>query len=188
VSVPSSLGRILSGPPPEELISESAIAKRIASLAAEVEASFPPGSDIAFIAIANGATVFAADLMRRIKLPMTFELVHASSYNGGTSSSGSVLSSVSLRHGLKGRNALLIDEILDTGRTLSKLCSELRAFEPASLKTCVLLDKPARRAIDVKADFVGFSIEDEFVVGYGLDYCGYYRNLPYIGRLSGLGE
>ncbi len=167
---------------PKELISSSAIAARLKELAAEIEAAFPEGSELAFIAAAYGGMVFASDLMRLIRRHMTFDMVFARSYQG-TRSSGEILSEIKLRHGLKGRNALLVDDILDTGRTLSKLSSELLALEPASLKTCVLLDKPSRRAVGVEADFVGFTVPDEFVVGYGLDCDGYCRNLPYIGTI-----
>lgn len=168
---------------PRELIGAEAISSRIVQLASEISADFKAGSPMAFVAVACGAVVFSADLMRRLKIPMTFDLVSASSYVG-TESVGEVVVQMNLRHCLEGRDVLLVDDILDSGRTLSRLSSEIRALNPASLRTCVLLDKPSRRAVGFKADYVGFEIPDVFVVGYGLDYDGYYRNLPYIGAFD----
>lgn len=167
---------------PRELIGPSAISARLDELAAQIEADFSASPSIAFIAVACGAMVFSADLMRRIRKPMTLDLVFAKSYVG-TESVGEVVSRVDLRYGIEGRDVLLVDDILDSGRTLLKLGSELKSFNPASLRSCVLLDKPSRRAVDVKADYVGFAIPDVFVVGYGLDYDGYLRNLPFVGSL-----
>ena len=167
---------------PREFIGSSAISSRIDELACEINGDFSSSPSIAFIAVACGAMVFAADLMRRIKKPMTLDLVFAKSYVG-TESVGEVVSQLNLRNSLEGRDVLLVDDILDSGRTLVKISSELRAFSPASIRTCVLLDKPSRRAVEFKADYVGFEIQDVFVIGFGLDYDGYYRNLPYIGCL-----
>jgi hypoxanthine phosphoribosyltransferase len=118
--------------------------------------------------------------MRALDVRLTLDLVFARSYEG-TRSVGEVVSKLELRHGVAGRDVLLLDDILDSGRTLSKLSAELKVLNPASLRTCVLLDKPSRRVVPFKSDYVGFEIDDVFVVGYGLDYDGYYRNLPYIG-------
>jgi hypoxanthine phosphoribosyltransferase len=177
---PRDLGKLRRA---EEFIGREALDSRISEMALEIEKAFEGQDSIAFIAVACGAIVFASDLMRRIRKPMTVDIVFAKSYEG-CESAGSVATQVNLRHSLDGRAVLLVDDILDSGRTLAKLSAELRTYKPASLKTCVLLDKPSRRVVEFKADFAGFEIPDVFAVGYGLDLDGYYRNLPYIGKLS----
>ena len=125
-----------------------------------------------------------ADLVRQVELPLHLDFMSASSYGAGTVSSGQVDIRLDLQEDIAGRDVLLVEDILDTGNTLSKLVAELQARGPASLKLCVLLDKPDRRTKPIQADYVGFTIPDAFVVGYGLDYNEKYRNLPYVGILK----
>lgn len=166
---------------PEPLLPPDVIARRVAELAGRIAEDVPKDAPLEMVVVACGALVFAADLMRALPIPMTLDVVFAKSYYG-RESSGSVSTEVSLRNSLKGRHVVLIDDILDSGRTLSTLVKELSASGPASLKTCVLLDKPSRRAVGIEADYAGFTIPDEFVVGYGLDDVdGLWRNLPYVG-------
>jgi len=134
----------------------------------------------------RGAFVFAADLIRRLDLPLTVEFLSVSSYGSGTVSSGNVDIRLDIAENIEGRDVLIIEDILDSGNTLSHLIKELNARNPASLKLCVLLDKPERRmpGVVLRPDYLGFTIPDEFVVGYGLDYNQHYRNLPYIGVLK----
>jgi hypoxanthine phosphoribosyltransferase len=171
-----------SATPPKELLAAESIARRVRELSGMVERDFAPGP-FSFIAVACGGMVFSADLMRGIGLPMTLDIIFAKSYEG-SASCGVVSTTMSLRHPVEGMDVLLVDDILDSGRTLSKLVQDLKGQGAASIRTCVLLDKPSRRVVDFKADYVGFEIPDAFVVGYGLDFDGYYRNLPYIGAIS----
>ncbi len=142
------------------------------------------GKDLLIVGILNGAIVFVTDLMRQIDRQINIDFMSVSSYGSGTTSSGVVHIAKDLNSDIAGRNVLIVEDILDTGKTLHELLALLKARNPASLKVCVLLDKPARRVTDVRADYVGYTIPDAFVVGYGLDYAEEYRNLPYIGVLS----
>jgi hypoxanthine phosphoribosyltransferase len=126
--------------------------------------------------------MFLADLIRHLNLPLRLDFMGVSSYGMGTES-GDLVYTKELRLDVKGRDVLLVDDILDTGKTLSRVIPKLEALGPRRIRTCVLLDKPARRTHDVKADFVGFAIPDFFVVGYGLDFAERYRNLPFVGVL-----
>ncbi len=132
----------------------------------------------------KGALVFSADLIRRLDMPVHLMTVTARSYRGADTTPGALELSLSDLESLSGRDVLIVDDILDTGRTLSAVATELRRLGPASLSSVVLLDKPSRRQVDLQADFVGFTIEDHFVVGYGLDHDGLYRNLPFILALE----
>jgi len=169
--------------PPETLFDEKAIAVRVKELGAEI-AGKRRGSDLTVVSISNGATIFAADLVRAIDLPLRLDSLSARSYDG-TESSGEVVFTPHLKLDPRGRNILLVDDILDTGRTLRRVVEYLKDAGAESVETCVMLDKPARRVVGMEADFVGFEIPDVFVVGYGLDYDEYFRNLPYIGTLPG---
>lgn len=142
------------------------------------------GKDLLVVGILNGAIVFCTDLMRQIDRQINIDFMSVSSYGEGTVSSGKVKVMKDLNGSIKGRNVLIVDDILDTGKTMLHLVDMLQQREPASLKICVLLDKPARREEDIYADYVGYTIPDAFVVGYGLDYAEKYRNLPYIGVLD----
>jgi hypoxanthine phosphoribosyltransferase len=165
------------------LIDEAVIEKRLDSMARDIERDFPDGTLVVIILL-KGALVFAADLLRRVPRPLEIECLNVASYHGGTESSGTV--DFLDRHfpEVRGRHVLLLDDILDTGRTLHAVSHRLIEEGAAAVLTGVLLAKDKPRAVDVNADYVGFEIGDEFVVGYGLDYKGRYRNLPYVGVLK----
>src|SRR6218665_1235220 len=165
------------------LIDEAVIEKRLDSMAAEIERDFPEGPMLVIILL-KGALVFAADLLRRVPRPLEIECLNVASYHGGTESSGKV--DFLDRHfpEVKGRHVLLLDDILDTGRTLHAVALRLKEEGAVAVHSGVLLAKDKERAEEVQADYVGFEINDEFVVGYGLDYKGRYRNLPYVGVLK----
>ncbi|MEM8867052.1 MAG: hypoxanthine phosphoribosyltransferase [Verrucomicrobiota bacterium] len=165
------------------LVDEVRIHQRISELADEITATYA-GREIAVIAITNGAVVFVADLIRKIRLSLQLDCVRVSTYSDEADSAPSPKIIDRIRLDLKGIDVLLIDDILDTGSTLLKINQEIRKMEPASLKTCVLLDKRTPRSVDFEADFIGFEIPDEFVVGYGLDFAERYRHLPHIGVLK----
>jgi hypoxanthine phosphoribosyltransferase len=165
------------------LIDEAVILKRLDSMALEIERDFPSGSMVVIILL-KGALVFAADLLRRVPRPLVIECLNVASYHGGIESSGKV--DFLDRHfpEVNGRHVLLLDDILDTGRTLHAVEQRLLEEGAVAVHTAVLLAKDKERAEEVNADYVGFEIGDEFVVGYGLDYKGEYRNLPYVGVLK----
>lgn len=165
------------------LIDEEIIEKRLDAMAAQIEREFPPGNLVAIILL-KGALVFAADLLRRVPRQLELECLNVSSYHGGLESSGKVDFLDRSFPEVKGRHVLLLDDILDTGRTLHAVAERLHAEGAAAVHTCVLLAKDRPRDEDVSADYVGFVIGDEFVVGYGLDYQGRYRHLPYVGVLT----
>ncbi len=165
------------------LIDEAVIVRRLDSMAKEIDRDFPEGTMVVIILL-KGALVFAADLLRRIERPLEIECLNVASYHGGTESSGKV--DFLDRHfpEVKGRHVLLLDDILDTGRTLHAVAGRLKEEGAVAVHTGVLLAKDKKRAEEVEADYTGFEIGDEFVVGYGLDYRGKYRNLPYVGVLK----
>jgi hypoxanthine phosphoribosyltransferase len=163
------------------LISQRQLARRISALADEIERDFA-GRDLVIIALLNGTVVFLADLLRRLTLPLRLDFIGVSSYGAGTES-GDLVFTKELRLDVGGRDVLLVDDILDTGNTLTRVMARLRALKPRQIKVCVLLDKPERRVEAITADYVGFVIPNQFVVGYGLDYAERYRNLPYVGVL-----
>lgn len=165
------------------LIDEEVIEKRLDSMALEIERDFPAGPMVVIILL-KGALVFAADLLRRVPRPLDIECLNVASYHGGLESSGKV--DFLDRHfpEVQGRHVLLLDDILDTGRTLHAVSQRLIEEGAVAVHTAVLLAKDKARAEEVDADYVGFEIGDEFVVGYGLDYKGKYRNLPYVGVLK----
>jgi hypoxanthine phosphoribosyltransferase len=166
--------------PPLELISAPTIASRVAELGREIEARVPEGP-LTVVGILRGAFVFMADLVRTLRRPITCDFLGVRSYGDATVSSGVVEITSDLGTSISGKQVLLIEDIVDTGLTLKYLQDLLYARTPAGLTTCALLSKPSRRRIDVKVDFLGFEVPDEFVVGYGLDAGQLYRNLPYIG-------
>ena len=163
------------------LIPEERIARRIRVLAREIERDFR-GHELVVVSLLNGTIMFLADLMRHLSLPLRLDFMGVSSYGAGTES-GELVFTKELRLDMRGRDVLLVDDILDTGRTMSRVLSKLRALKPRRIKICVLLDKPSRRIEKVKANYVGFEIPDYFVVGYGLDFAERYRNLPFVGVL-----
>jgi hypoxanthine phosphoribosyltransferase len=165
------------------LVTEAAIKRRLKSLAADITATYGE-EEITIVAIINGAILFTADLIRAIKNPIRLDCVRISSYRNATKSIGKPQLLHSLQLDIANRHVLLIDDILDTGKTLSVVVDLIKRENPASVRTCVLLDKKGRREVEFEADFVGFEIPDRFVVGYGLDFAERYRNLPCIGILK----
>jgi len=163
------------------LISRRQIARRVRALASQIEKDFS-GADLVIVALLNGTVFFLADLLRQISLPLRLDFIGVSSYGGGTEPSNLVFTK-ELRLDVRGRDVLLVDDILDTGGTLSRVSARLRELGPRRLKICVFLDKPSRRDGQIQADYVGFTIENHFVVGYGLDYAERHRNLPFVGVL-----
>jgi hypoxanthine phosphoribosyltransferase len=169
-------------PPPTVLIDERALATRIREMATELRAAVP-NDDIHFVCVLKGAFMFLSDLVRALGDRVTMDFIAVSSYGASTKSSGEVRLVKDVDTSLAGRHVVIIEDIVDTGLTLHYLQDILRRRGPASLRTACLLSKPSRRMVDVKVDFIGFTIDDHFVVGYGLDYAEQYRNLPYIGLL-----
>jgi hypoxanthine phosphoribosyltransferase len=165
------------------LFHESTILVRLDELAAQITRDYSD-KELTVVAVLNGSLWFMADLLRRIPLPLRVDCLSVSSYHGGTESSGLVTFDQTSLPDIDGRHVLILDDILDSGRTLHAICAKLMAeAKPLSLKSCVLLAKRKRRAVETEADYVGFEIGDEFVVGYGLDYKERYRNLPFVGVL-----
>lgn len=164
-------------------ISAEQIKMRIAELGKEISHVYK-GEEIILVCVLNGSFMFCADLSRAIDLEMDIDFMSLSSYGDAMVSSGNVRVDLDLRNSIKGKNVLIVEDIVDTGRTIAKLLELLQTREPKSLKVCTLLSKPSRREIPVQIDYVGFTIEDRFVIGYGLDDQGKKRNLPFIGVKS----
>ena len=162
------------------LLSEEQVDERIAQLGQEISKDYE-GKEIHLICILKGGVFFACELAKRISVPVSLDFMSVSSYGADTKSSGVVRIVKDLDEPLEGKDVIIVEDIIDSGRTLSYLIEILKKRNPASLRLCTLLDKPERRVTDVKVDYTGFNIPDEFVVGYGLDYAQKYRNLPYIG-------
>lgn len=168
----------------EVLFSEEAIRTRVRELGAHITEDLS-GKDVVLLALLKGSVIFFADLMRSVSSQIRVDFAWVSSYGDRTESSGAVELKVFPDEDLSGKTVVVVDDILDTGRTLAAVVRKLRKEQGvAAVKTCVLLDKEARRVVDLKADYAGFEVEDVFVVGYGLDYADRYRNLPYIGVLK----
>jgi hypoxanthine phosphoribosyltransferase len=163
------------------LISEAQLARRVKILAREIERDFR-GREMVVVSLLSGTVMFLADLIRHLNLPLRLDFIGVSSYGAGTES-GELVFTKELRIDVRNRDILLVDDILDTGKTMTRVLPKLRALKPRRLKTCVLLDKPDRRVEKVRADYVGFEIPDYFVIGYGLDFAERYRNLPFVGVL-----
>ena len=167
----------------EVLISREQLQARIEEMAEEINRDYAGKSPL-LIGILRGSYIFMADLVRRLDLPITMDFMVVSSYGAGTTSTGLVNIKKDLEEKIEGKDVIIVEDILDTGNTLVKLTAELLRRNPASLKLCVMLDKPERRTTPIKADYVGFSIPDAYVVGCGLDFDQQYRQLPYIGILK----
>ena len=165
--------------PREILISEQQIQARVAEMAADIRRDFP--DDVHLIAVLKGAFIFLSDLVRHIPGKVSLDFMATSSYAKGTTTSGEVKLVKDLDLTLDGRNVIIVEDIVDSGLTLNYLHEILRARNPRTLRTACLLSKPSRRRVNVPVEYIGFTIEDRFVVGYGLDYAEQYRNLPYIG-------
>jgi hypoxanthine phosphoribosyltransferase len=167
----------------ELLYSAEQIDARIAELGAEITRDYE-GKDLVLVGVLKGSCVFMADLMRAIDQKMTIDFMAVSSYKDGTVSSGDVEILKDLSNPIRGKDVIVVEDIVDTGLTLTYLQDILRARAPRNLRTACLLSKPSRRKVNVRVEYVGFTIEDKFVVGYGLDYGERYRNLPYIGVIG----
>jgi hypoxanthine phosphoribosyltransferase len=165
------------------LITSEEINARVRELGQQITNDYA-GQDILMIGVLRGAVVFMADLLRAIKRPIDIDFIATTSYGTSTASSGVVRIVKDLDEDIKGRNLLIAEDIIDSGLTLNYLVENLKTRNPASIKICTLLSKPERRKVDVPVDYNGFIIPDYFVVGYGLDYAGKYRNLPFIGILK----
>jgi len=165
------------------LIDEATLQARIQELAEQIEADYADADDLLLICVLKGGFIFLADLSRAIKRPHQLDFMGISSYGSGTES-GAVRIVLDLKEDISGRHVLIIEDIIDSGNTLDYMRRNLQARSPASLRICALLNKPNRREIDVPVDYIGFSIPDEFVVGYGLDFAEIYRNLPFIAVLK----
>lgn len=167
------------------LVEEEEVDKRIRDLGEQISKDYE-GKEVHLICVLKGGVFFMCELAKRITVPVSMDFMSVSSYGDGTASSGVVKIAKDLDETLEGKDVLIVEDIIDSGRTLSYLIEILKKRGPKSLRLCTLLDKPERRVKDVKVDYVGFNIPDEFVVGYGLDYAQKYRNLPYIGVVEGV--
>lgn len=166
------------------LIDEATLQARVKALAEQIEADYADKDDLLLICVLKGAFVFLSDITRTMKRPHSVDFMGISSYGKGTTSMGAVQIIMDLKAPIEDRNVLIVEDIIDSGRTLNYMRRNLLARSPASLRICTLLSKPARREIGVEVDYVGFDIPDEFVVGYGLDFDELYRNLPFIAILK----
>ena len=172
------------GPTPSVLFTPERIQERVGELGAEICAGYPEGREFHLLSVLKGGVVFVADLMRAIARPVTVDFVRLASYGSGTRPAGPPRLTKDLDDDVGGRDVLIVEDMVDTGRTLARLIRLVRARRPRTLRTVALMDKPSRREVEVGVDHVGFTIPDRFVVGYGLDYGERYRNLPYIGVLD----
>jgi hypoxanthine phosphoribosyltransferase len=166
------------------LISESDLQARVGELGQEINATYSDHDRPLLVCVLKGAFMFLADLVRHLDMRHEVDFMEISSYGAATVSSGVVRILLDLAQNIEGRHVLIVEDIIDSGRTLDYITRNLRTRGPASLRVCTLLSKPERREIDVPLDFVGFEVPDEFVVGYGLDFAEEYRNLPFIGVLK----
>lgn len=167
------------------LVSEEEVDKRVREIGKKISEDYA-GKQVHLICVLKGGVFFMCELAKRIEVPVTMDFMSVSSYGDSTSSSGVIRIVKDLDETLEGKDVLVVEDIIDSGRTLSYLLEILAKRNPSSMKLCTLLDKPDRRVRDVKVDYVGFDIPDEFVVGYGLDYAQKYRNLPFIGVVEGV--
>ncbi len=167
----------------DQMISAKSIAARIEDLAAEITESFSETDKLVVVGLLRGSFVFIADLVRELELPVEVDFLEASSYGDSTESSREVRIMKDLRGKIEGRDVLVVEDIVDTGHTLTAVTSLLKSRDPRRLETIALLDKPSRREVDIKASWTGFEIPDEFVVGYGIDFAQRNRNLPFIGKV-----
>jgi hypoxanthine phosphoribosyltransferase len=174
--------RMIHGDVEEVLLSSDALQQRVRELGRQLSADYA-GRDPVLVSVLKGSIVFLADLMRAMEIPLSLDLMEVSSYGSGTETSGQVRILKDLSASIEGRDVLVVEDIIDTGLTLNYLLRYLAERNPASLRICCLLDKPARRLAEIEIDYTGFTIPDRFVIGYGLDYDERYRNLPYVGVL-----
>ncbi len=167
----------------DEMISAKVIAARIEELCREITTEFRNTDKLVVVGLLRGSFVFIADLVRELDLPIEVDFLEASSYGDNTESSREVRILKDLRGAIEGRDVLVVEDIVDTGYTLRHVLGLLRSRKPARMKSIALLDKPSRREVDIRADWIGFEIPDEFVVGYGIDFAQRNRNLPFIGKV-----
>ena len=168
----------------EVLISEEQLQNRIRELARDIQADYVDVENVLLLCVLKGAYIFLSDLSRLLDIPHEVDFMAVSSYGSGTTSSGAVRIVLDLKQDITGQHVLIVEDIIDSGRTLAYMRRNLLARSPASLRICTLLNKPERREVDVPVDYLGFDIPDKFVVGYGLDYAQHYRNLPFIAVLK----
>ncbi len=168
---------------PTVMLSQEQLAARVRALGAEITAAYA-GKEVTVVGVLSGSFIFMADLVRHIELPIRCDFLGLSSYGSATESSGVVAITKDLSGPVEGRHILVVEDIVDTGLTMAYLLKNLATRKPASVRIVSLLSKPARRQVEVAIDFLGFTIEDRFVVGYGLDFDGRYRNVPYLGVLE----
>ena len=169
---------------PPVLISEADIEKRVAELAEQVSSDYRNKGDLVLVGVLKGSFIFLADLSRRLTIPRTIEFIAVSSYGDSSASTGAVRLVMDVRGNIENRHVLIIEDIVDTGHTLSYLIGVLESHRPASIRTCALLHKADAAEVDVNIDYIGFGIGDEWVVGYGLDFAERDRTLPYIGTVT----
>lgn len=167
----------------EIIFSSEQIAGIVSRLGEQISRDYR-GKNLVMISVLKGSLIFMADLMRAVTIPCSIDFMSVSSYGSGTVTTGEVRILMDLEISLEGKDVLVVEDILDSGMTLSFLLNNLSARHPRSIRLCTLLDKPERRRVDIKADYVGATVPDKFIVGYGLDYAEKYRNLPYIGVLK----
>lgn len=167
----------------EIMIPEEQLMSRIEEMGKEISKDFA-GKSVKLICVLKGGVFFACELAKRIDLPVSMDFMSVSSYGNGTMSSGAVKIIKDLDEPIEGEHIIVVEDIIDSGVTLNYLLNLLRNRKPASLTLCTMLDKPERRRVEVKVDYIGFEIPDEFVIGFGLDYAQKYRNLPYIGKVE----
>ena len=165
------------------MITEEEIDHRVREIAEQINQEFA-GQEVHLIGVLRGGTFFMCELAKRITLPVTMDFIACSSYGNDTKSSGVVRIVKDLSDSIVDKNVIVVEDVVDTGRTLNYLLDMLRDRKPKALKLCSLLDKPSRRVVEVKTDYIGFTIPDKFVIGYGLDYAQKYRNLPYIAEIE----
>ena len=171
----------------EKMISEEKILERIKELATIINNDYQ-NEELIVACILKGSTLFTCDLIKRLNMPVILDFMRTSSYGDSTISCGTVDITKDLDSDITGKNVLIVEDIIDTGRTLAEVVKNLKSRNPKSLAICTLLDKPERREVDVNVDYVGFKIDDYFAIGYGLDYMQQYRNLPYVGKVKKLGS
>ncbi len=164
------------------LINKAELEKRIEELAKQIEKDYKE-EEIVFVGILKGSVIFMAELVKNIKRSVEMDFMEVSSYHG-TESTGNVIINKDIRTSIEGKNVIIVEDIIDTGRTLTYILEHFKQKNPKSIKIVTMLSKPSRRVMELKVDYIGFSIEDKFVVGYGLDYNEKYRNLPYIGYIE----
>ena len=167
----------------EVLLDEETLAKRIKEMGEQISKDYE-GKEVIVIGILKGSVIFVADLVREVTVPVSFDFMAVSSYGNRTTTTGTVRILKDLDYDIEGKHVLIVEDIIDSGVTLSYLIEHLAGRKPASLKLCTLLNKPERRKVEVKVDYIGFTVPDAFLVGFGLDYAEKYLNLPFIGILK----